>query len=64
VRAVLESLVRDTPENGLEVASYLDGGLVIDAWAGLADPAAGTLVDGGTLFMRSSTSRLEGRLEW
>jgi len=57
VRAVLESLVQDTPEIGLQVAAYLDGKLVIDAWAGLADPAAGKPVDGDTLFMLSSTTK-------
>ncbi len=57
VRAVLESLVQDTPEIGLQVAAYLDGELVIDAWAGLADPAAGKPVDGDTLFMLSSTTK-------
>ena len=57
VRAVLESLVQDTPEIGLQVAAYLDGKLVIDAWAGMADAAAGKPVDGDTLFMLSSTTK-------
>lgn len=57
VRAVLESLVQDTPEIGLQVAAYVDGALVIDAWAGLADPAGGKPVDGDTLFMLSSTTK-------
>jgi CubicO group peptidase (beta-lactamase class C family) len=57
VRAVLGSLVEDTPEIGLQVAAYLDGELVIDAWAGMADPAAGKPVDGDTLFMLSSTTK-------
>jgi CubicO group peptidase (beta-lactamase class C family) len=57
VRAVLEQLVADTPEIGLQVAAYLDGELVIDAWAGLADAAAGKPVDGDTLFMLSSTTK-------
>jgi CubicO group peptidase (beta-lactamase class C family) len=57
VRAVLEALVKDTPEIGLQVAAYLDGKLVIDAWAGMADPAAGKPVDGDTLFMLSSTTK-------
>ena len=57
VRAVLESIVRDTDEIGLQVAAYLDGKLVIDAWAGMADPAAGKPVDGDTLFMLSSTTK-------
>jgi len=57
VRAVLESIVKDTDEIGLQVAAYLDGKLVIDAWAGMADPAAGKPVDGDTLFMLSSTTK-------
>jgi CubicO group peptidase (beta-lactamase class C family) len=57
VGAVLESLVRDTPEIGLQVAAYLDGELVIDAWAGMADPASAKPVDGDTLFMLSSTTK-------
>jgi CubicO group peptidase (beta-lactamase class C family) len=57
VRDVLDAVARDTPEVGLQVAAYLDGKLVIDAWAGLADPATGRAVDGDTLFMLSSTSK-------
>ena len=57
VRAVLEALVDETPEIGLQVAAYLDGELVIDAWAGMADSAAGKPVDGDTLFMLSSTTK-------
>jgi CubicO group peptidase (beta-lactamase class C family) len=57
VRGVLESLVQDTPEIGLQVAAYVDGQLVIDAWAGMADPTAGKPVDGDTLFMLSSTTK-------
>ena len=36
---------------------YLNGKLVIDAWAGMADAAKRTPVDGDTLFMLSSTSK-------
>lgn len=57
VRAVLESLVQEGPEIGLQVAAYVDGKLAIDAWAGLADPATGKRVDGDTLFMLSSTTK-------
>jgi CubicO group peptidase (beta-lactamase class C family) len=57
VRAVLESLVQETPEIGLQVAAYVDGELAIDAWAGMADPSAGKPVDGDTLFMLSSTTK-------
>ena len=37
VRTTLEGLVRDTPEIGLQVAAYLNGKLVIDCWAGIAE---------------------------
>jgi CubicO group peptidase (beta-lactamase class C family) len=57
VRQTLETLVRDTPEIGLQVAAYVDGKLVVDAWAGLADQATNTPVDGDTLFMLSSTTK-------
>ena len=57
VRATLEGLVKDTPEIGLQVAAYLNGKLVIDCWAGLADQAAKKPVDGNTMFMLSSTSK-------
>jgi CubicO group peptidase (beta-lactamase class C family) len=57
VTRVLESLVGEGPEIGLQVAAYLDEKLVVDAWAGVANEADGTLVDGDTLFMVSSTSK-------
>ena len=57
VRSVLESIVRDTPEIGLQVAAYLNGKLVVDAWAGMADPMTGKAVDGDTMFMLSSTTK-------
>ena len=57
VRATLETLVRDTPEIGLQVAAYLDGKLVVDAWAGMADEATKKPVDGDTMFMLSSTTK-------
>jgi CubicO group peptidase (beta-lactamase class C family) len=57
VQATLESLVKEGPEIGLQVAAYLDGKLMIDAWAGQADQAQKTPVDGDTLFMLSSTTK-------
>ena len=57
VRSVLESLVHDGGEIGVQVAACLDGKLVIDAWAGLADEASQSLVDGGTLFTAFSISK-------
>jgi len=49
--------VRDTDEIGLQAAAYLDGKLVVDAWAGMADEATKKPVDGDTLFMLSSTTK-------
>ena len=57
VRSVLESLVHDGGEIGVQVAAYLDGKLVIDEWAGLADEASQSPVDGGTLFTAFSISK-------
>lgn len=50
VQALLDDLVGRDVERGLQVAAYLDGELVIDAWAGLADAVTRRPVDGETLF--------------
>jgi len=47
---LLQQLVGDGHEIGLQVAAYVDGELVIDSWAGLAEPEMGRKVDGDTLF--------------
>jgi CubicO group peptidase (beta-lactamase class C family) len=57
VQPVLDRLVASGPELGLQVAAYLDGELVVDAWAGIADEASGRLVDGQTMFSASSASK-------
>jgi CubicO group peptidase (beta-lactamase class C family) len=57
VRTVLEGLVKTGPEIGLQVAAYLNGKLVVDAWAGMADPAGKKPVNGDSLFMLSSTTK-------
>jgi CubicO group peptidase (beta-lactamase class C family) len=57
VQAVLDGLVAEGSELGLQVAAYWNGELVIDAWAGVADPASGRLVDGQSLFWASSTGK-------
>jgi CubicO group peptidase (beta-lactamase class C family) len=57
VQALLDGLVERGPEVGLQVAAYLDGSLVVDAWAGLADEASRRSVDGETLFNVSSTGK-------
>jgi len=53
----LNALVRDGKERGVQLAAYLDGKLVVDAWAGVADPATGRPVDGDTLFPVFSTTK-------
>jgi hypothetical protein len=50
VRGVLESILAETPEVAFQVAVYLDGKLVIDTWAGMADPRAGVPLSGDTLY--------------
>ncbi len=57
VQDVLDSLVREGGEIGVQVAAYLDGQLVIDAWAGMADEASQRAVDGDTLFTAFSISK-------
>ncbi|MGH2541235.1 MAG: serine hydrolase domain-containing protein, partial [Ardenticatenaceae bacterium] len=49
VQQVLEQLVATDQETGIQMAAYLDGELVVDAWAGVADPESGRPVDGDTL---------------
>ena len=48
-RAV-DRAIGERGEVGLQVAAYLDGELVVDAWGGIADPATGRHVDRSTLF--------------
>jgi CubicO group peptidase (beta-lactamase class C family) len=57
VQAVLDDLVASGVERGLQVAIYHGEELVVDAWAGVADPATGRLVDGDTLFTVFSTTK-------
>jgi CubicO group peptidase (beta-lactamase class C family) len=50
VQSAIDEAVAAGKEVGVQVAAYLNGELVIDAWGGLADPYSGRLVDGETLF--------------
>jgi CubicO group peptidase (beta-lactamase class C family) len=50
VQAVVDDLVARDVERGPQVAGFLDGELVIDAWAGQAHAATGRPVGGETLF--------------
>lgn len=50
VQALVSDLVVRGEERGLQVAVYHAGRLVVDCWAGIADPRTGRPVDGETLF--------------
>ena len=55
--ALLNRLVEEGKEQGVQVAAYLNGELVVDAWAGIADAATGCPVQGDTLFPVFSTTK-------
>ena len=57
VQQLLDDLVQSGAEVGLQVAAYVDGALVVDAWAGVADAATRRPVDGATLFTAWSTTK-------
>jgi CubicO group peptidase (beta-lactamase class C family) len=57
VQQLIDRFVADGEEVGLQVAAYLDGTLVVDAWAGVADEAIGRPVDGETLFTSWSVTK-------
>lgn len=57
VQQLIEQLVASGEEVGLQVAAYVDGELVVDAWAGVADETNGQPVDGETLFTSWSTTK-------
>lgn len=57
VQSLLDELVQTDQERGLQVAAYLDGECIVDAWAGLADATTGRPVDGETLFTVFSTTK-------
>src|ERR687893_2471031 len=57
VQPIIDELVESGEEVGLQVAAYVDGALVVDAWAGVADEATGRPVDGDTLFTSWSTTK-------
>ena len=57
VQAVLDELVADGDEVGLQAAVIKDGALVADAQSGVADPVSGESVSAGTLFFAGSTAK-------
>jgi CubicO group peptidase (beta-lactamase class C family) len=54
VQQVIDELVESGTERGVQVAVYRDGEQVVDAVAGVADPASGRPVDSGTVFYNYS----------
>ena len=50
VQNAIDMALAADKEVGVQVAAYLKGEQVIDAWGGVADPATGRKVDGDTLF--------------
>lgn len=50
VQRLLDRLVAEDKERGLQAAVFFQGELVVHAWAGLADPVRGVAVTGETLF--------------
>ncbi|MFB9275790.1 serine hydrolase domain-containing protein [Cohnella cellulosilytica] len=57
MQTFLEEKVREGSERGLQLAVYYRGELIVDAFAGIADQASGTPVDGDTLFPVFSTTK-------
>ncbi|WP_309382281.1 serine hydrolase domain-containing protein [Cerasicoccus frondis] len=50
IQPLLDRLIKYEGELGLQVAAYLDGELVLDAWAGTAAPDLEAPINGETLF--------------
>lgn len=57
VQRLIDGIVARGNERALQVAAYWKGELVVDAWAGIADPATGRTADGNTLFPVFSTTK-------
>jgi CubicO group peptidase (beta-lactamase class C family) len=57
VQRLIDELVGTGEEVGLQVAAFVDGELIVDAWGGVADEATARPVDGDTLFTSWSTTK-------
>jgi CubicO group peptidase (beta-lactamase class C family) len=57
VQGLIDEITATPPEVGLQVAAYHHGELVVDAWSGVADVAAGRPIDGDTVFAAFSVSK-------
>lgn len=56
-KGIVDELVASGAERGLQVVAYVDGRLVVDIAAGVADPATGRPVEPGTLFYNWSIGK-------
>jgi len=57
MQSLLDQLIADGSERGVQLAVYHNGLLVVDASAGIADPTTGRRVNGNTLFPVFSTTK-------
>ncbi|MFD2083168.1 CubicO group peptidase, beta-lactamase class C family [Actinopolymorpha cephalotaxi] len=57
VQRAVDEAVRSGREQGVQVAAYLHGEQIVDAVAGLADPATGRPVTSGTVFYAYSAGK-------
>jgi CubicO group peptidase (beta-lactamase class C family) len=57
IQKIIDELVASGAERGVQVAVYQDGEQVVDAVAGVADPATGRPVDAGTVFYNFSVGK-------
>jgi CubicO group peptidase (beta-lactamase class C family) len=57
VQAVLDELVADGDEVGLQAVVMKDGALVVDEQSGVGDPVSGEPVSASTLFFAGSTAK-------
>ncbi|MBI2867413.1 MAG: beta-lactamase family protein [Chloroflexi bacterium] len=57
VQEAVDTAIGKGGELGIQVAAYLDGKLVIDVWAGIADETTGRKVDADTLFPAFSVAK-------
>jgi len=57
MQMLLDRLVDEGRERGVQLAAYYQGELIVDAWAGVADVRTGRLVDEETLFPVFSTTK-------
>lgn len=57
IQLLLNQVVSEGTERGVQFAAYLDGKLVVDAWSGAVTADGGANVDGDTLFPIFSTTK-------